>query len=72
MVAYLVHPDCEVTGEVFNVAGGIVNRLAFVNTVGIHDPGLTIETVAQQWDQIMTITPEAIPQVIAPATVPVS
>ncbi|MGV9709082.1 SDR family NAD(P)-dependent oxidoreductase [Gordonia sp. NPDC003424] len=72
VAAYLVHPNCEVTGEVFNVAGGIVNRLALVNTVGIHDPSLTIETVAEQWDQIMAITPEAIPQIVAPAQMPVS
>lgn len=70
VAAYLVHPSCEVTGEVFNVAGGIVNRMAIVNTVGIHDPGLTLETVAEQFEQIMAITPEAIPQVIMPAAVP--
>lgn len=72
VVAYLVHPDCQVTGEVFNVAGGIVNRLALVNTVGIHDPSLTVETVAERFEQIMAITPEAVPQVVAPAQLPVS
>ncbi|WP_280180669.1 SDR family NAD(P)-dependent oxidoreductase [Nocardia farcinica] len=72
VVAYLVHPDCQVTGEVFNVAGGIVNRLALVNTVGIHDPALTVEAVAEQFDQIMAITPQAVPQVVAPAQLPVS
>ncbi|WP_459546451.1 SDR family NAD(P)-dependent oxidoreductase [Nocardia sp. X0981] len=72
VVAYLLHPSCEVTGEVFNVAGGIVNRLALVNTVGIHDPGLTVETVADRFDTIMAITPEAIPQLVAPAQLPAS
>lgn len=72
VAAYLVHPSCETTGEVFNVAGGIVNRLALVNTVGIHDPALTVETVAEKWDQIMAITGDAIPQVVAPAQMPVS
>ncbi|MGW0002699.1 SDR family NAD(P)-dependent oxidoreductase [Nocardia grenadensis] len=72
VVAYLLHPSCEVTGEVFNVAGGIVNRLALINTVGIHDPGLTVETVADRFDTIMAITPEAIPQVVAPAQLPAS
>ncbi|BDU00037.1 SDR family NAD(P)-dependent oxidoreductase [Nocardia sputorum] len=72
VVAYLVHPDCQVTGEVFNVAGGIVNRLALVNTVGIHDPSLTVETVAEQFEQIMAITPQAVPQVVAPPQLPVS
>ncbi|MEU1525484.1 SDR family NAD(P)-dependent oxidoreductase [Nocardia rhamnosiphila] len=72
VVAYLVHPDCQVTGEVFNVAGGIVNRLAILNTVGIHDPALTVETVAEQFEQIMAITPQAVPQVVAPPQLPVS
>ena len=53
-----------------NVAGGIVNRLAILNTVGIHDPALTIETVAERFDDIMAITPDAIPQIVAPAQVP--
>ncbi|NKY54379.1 SDR family NAD(P)-dependent oxidoreductase [Nocardia vermiculata] len=72
VVAYLLHPSCTVTGEVFNVAGGIVNRLALVNTVGIHDPELTVESVAERFDQIMAITPDAVPQVVAPAQLPVS
>ncbi|MVZ91193.1 SDR family NAD(P)-dependent oxidoreductase [Microbacter sp. ANSKLAB05] len=72
VAAYLVHPACEVTGEVFNVAGGIVNRLALVNTVGFMDPGLTIESVAERFDEVMAITPEAAPQVVAPAQVPTS
>ncbi|WP_407444005.1 SDR family NAD(P)-dependent oxidoreductase [Rhodococcus sp. (in: high G+C Gram-positive bacteria)] len=72
VAAYLVHPSCTVTGEVFNVAGGIVNRLALVNTAGIHDPALTVETVASRFAEIMAIGPEATPQVVAPAGVPVS
>ncbi|MEE2031120.1 SDR family NAD(P)-dependent oxidoreductase [Rhodococcus chondri] len=72
VAAYLVHPDCTVTGEVFNVAGGIVNRLALVNTVGIHDPSLTVDTVAERFDEIMAISPDAMPQVVAPAEVPAS
>ncbi|MDJ0398943.1 SDR family NAD(P)-dependent oxidoreductase [Rhodococcus rhodochrous] len=72
VAAYLVHPDCTVTGEVFNVAGGIVNRLALVNTVGIHDPDLTVDTVAERFEEIMAITADAAPQVVAPAEVPAS
>ncbi|MGW4119615.1 SDR family NAD(P)-dependent oxidoreductase [Nocardia sp. NPDC004711] len=72
VVAYLLHPSSNINGEVFNVAGGIVNRLALVNTVGIHDPGLTVETVAERIDEIVAITPDATPQVVAPAQMPVS
>ncbi|MEU5844529.1 SDR family NAD(P)-dependent oxidoreductase [Rhodococcus sp. NPDC047139] len=72
VAAYLVHTDCTVTGEVFNVAGGIVNRLALVNTVGIHDPDLTVDTVAERFEEIMAITADAVPQVVAPLEVPAS
>ncbi|WP_338889143.1 SDR family NAD(P)-dependent oxidoreductase [Rhodococcus sovatensis] len=71
VVAYLLHPSCTVTGEVFNVAGGGVNRLALLNTTGITDPDLTIEVVAERFEDIMAITPQAIPQVIPPAPMPV-
>lgn len=72
VVAYLLHPSSTVTGEVFNAAGGGVNRLALVNTTGISDPKLTLETVASRFDEIMAITPDAIPQVIPAAPVSVS
>ena len=65
VAAYLVHPTCAVTGETFNVAGGFVNRMAIVNTVGIHDPGLTVETVAERFGEVMAVTPDAQPQLIA-------
>ncbi|MFC4562384.1 SDR family NAD(P)-dependent oxidoreductase [Nocardiopsis mangrovi] len=65
VAAYLVHPSCEVTGEVITAAGGMVNRMAVVYTAGIHDPGLTVETVAERFDEVMAVTPEAVPQVVA-------
>ena len=70
--AYLVHPSCTVTGEVFNVAGGIVNRMAVVNTAGIYDTELTPEKVAAGWDQVMAVDERAQPQVVALPEVPVS
>jgi NAD(P)-dependent dehydrogenase (short-subunit alcohol dehydrogenase family) len=66
--AFLVHPDCNVTGEVFNVAGGIVNRMAIVNTAGFHDPELTVETVAARFDEVMALPAGVDAQVVsAPA-----
>lgn len=62
--AYLVHPKCSVTGEVFNVAGGAVNRMAVVNTTGIHEPTLTPETVCERIDEVMAITPQFAPQTV--------
>ncbi|MFE1396966.1 SDR family NAD(P)-dependent oxidoreductase [Nocardiopsis dassonvillei] len=70
VAAYLVHPSCEVTGEVFNAAGGAVNRMAVVNTTGFQDPGLTVETVAERFDEVMAITPAAVPQVVTVPQVP--
>ncbi|SFT00086.1 SDR family NAD(P)-dependent oxidoreductase [Saccharopolyspora flava] len=64
VAAYLVHPSCAVTGEVFNVAGGAVNRMAVVNTAGIHDAALTPEIVAERFDEVMAITPDAVAQTI--------
>ncbi|QFU92515.1 SDR family NAD(P)-dependent oxidoreductase [Amycolatopsis sp. YIM 10] len=64
VAAYLLHPSCAVTGEVFNVAGGAVSRMAVVTTTGIHDPALTVETVAERFDEVMAITPDAQPQAI--------
>jgi NAD(P)-dependent dehydrogenase (short-subunit alcohol dehydrogenase family) len=62
VAAYLAHPACRVSGEVFNAAGGSVSRLALVTTRGIHEPDLTIETVADRFDEIMALTSEARPE----------
>lgn len=68
--AYLVHPSCETTGEVFNVAGGAVNRMAIVNTAGIYDADLTIEKVAAGWDAVMAVDERSQPQVVAAPEMP--
>ncbi|MDX3191696.1 SDR family NAD(P)-dependent oxidoreductase [Streptomyces sp. MN03-5084-2B] len=65
VVAFLAHPACQVTGEVFNAAGGAVNRLALVTTTGIQDPALTVETVAERFGEVMAITPDAQPAIVA-------
>lgn len=62
--AFLVHPSADVTGEVFNAAAGMVNRMAIVNTAGIYDTELTLEKVAAQFDQIMTVDEAAQPQLV--------
>ncbi|WP_236043707.1 SDR family NAD(P)-dependent oxidoreductase [Streptomyces pilosus] len=70
VAAYLVHPSCQVTGELFNAAGGGVSRSAVVTTTGIHDPELTVETVAGRFDEIMAVTEQARTEVVAPAELP--
>ena len=45
VAAYLVHEDCEVTGEVWRAAGGHVARIFVAETPGITELGLTLEDV---------------------------
>lgn len=52
VVAYLVHPDCAITGEVINAAGGFISRMVMVNTPGIQDPEATPESVAARIGEI--------------------
>jgi NAD(P)-dependent dehydrogenase (short-subunit alcohol dehydrogenase family) len=68
--AYLVHQDCTVTGEVFNVAGGFVNRMAVVNTAGFHDTALTVDSVAERFAEVMSL-PEGVEAQVVPIPEPV-
>ncbi|KAB2341565.1 SDR family NAD(P)-dependent oxidoreductase [Actinomadura rudentiformis] len=52
VVTYLVHPDCAITGEVINAAGGFISRMVMVNTPGIQDPEATPESVAARIGEI--------------------
>jgi len=45
VAAYLVHEDCEVTGEVWRAAGGRVARIFVAETPGIEELDLTLEEV---------------------------
>jgi NAD(P)-dependent dehydrogenase (short-subunit alcohol dehydrogenase family) len=44
-VAYLAHEDCEVTGNVYSVAGGRVARIVVVETEGVVLPTNSAEAV---------------------------
>jgi NAD(P)-dependent dehydrogenase (short-subunit alcohol dehydrogenase family) len=52
VVAFLVHEDCPVTGEVYSVGGGRVARIFVAVTPGIVDADLTAETVRDRLDDI--------------------
>jgi NAD(P)-dependent dehydrogenase (short-subunit alcohol dehydrogenase family) len=52
-VAFLSHESCPVSGECIDAAGGLVQRCYIGRTPGIVDTGLTLETVAARWDEIM-------------------
>ena len=52
VVAWLAHEDCPVSGELYSCGGGRVARVFLGVTPGIVDPGLTVETVRDRWDEI--------------------
>ena len=53
-VAFLAHESCPVSGECIDSAGGEVWRTLIARTQGIRDRTHTIETIAAQWDRIMS------------------
>ncbi len=52
LVAFLVHDDCPVSGEIYSVGGGRVARVFLGVTQGIADPALTAEVVRDRFDEI--------------------
>jgi NAD(P)-dependent dehydrogenase (short-subunit alcohol dehydrogenase family) len=52
VVAYLVHEDCPVTGEVYSVGGGRVARVFVGETAGYVNKSLTAEDVRDNFEQI--------------------
>jgi NAD(P)-dependent dehydrogenase (short-subunit alcohol dehydrogenase family) len=52
-VAFLAHESCPVSGECFDAMGGEMRRVYIAQTPGIHDPTLTIESIASRWDEVM-------------------
>lgn len=52
-VALLSHEDCPVSGECIEAMGGEVRRLYLARTVGFTDPDLTVDRIADRWDEVM-------------------
>jgi len=52
VVCWLASADCDTTGEVYSVAGGIVSRFFIGLTPGYYNPALTVEDVRDHWDDI--------------------
>lgn len=53
IIAFLAHEGCPVNGETFDSVGGEVRRVYIGMTDGITDPQMTIETLAERWDEVM-------------------
>ena len=52
-VCYLAHELCPVSGESFDAMGGEVRRVYLANTGGFADRALTLEMIADHWDEVM-------------------
>jgi len=53
VVAFLAHEDCPVSGECIESVGGDVCRLYIARTAGFTDRNLSIESVAERWNEVM-------------------
>ena len=52
IVAWLVHEDCPVSGEIYSAAGGRIARFFVGLTEGYYNPELSLEDVRDHFDQI--------------------
>ncbi|GAA0965330.1 SDR family oxidoreductase [Acrocarpospora macrocephala] len=57
LVAFLAHESCETSGEVFSVGGGRVARVFVAEGPGWRTDDLTMESIRDNWDTIMTEQP---------------
>ncbi|MDQ3756785.1 MAG: SDR family oxidoreductase [Actinomycetota bacterium] len=65
LVAWLVHEDCPVTGEIYSAAGGRIARFFIGLTEGYYNPELTAEDVRDNWDKIRSEEGYTVPTGIA-------
>ena len=62
LIAYLSSEELDFSGEVFNVGGGRVARLAIFDNDGLFDPAITPESIAANIDLIRDLShPTIIP-----------
>jgi NAD(P)-dependent dehydrogenase (short-subunit alcohol dehydrogenase family) len=61
LVAYLSSEECEVTGEVYSAAGGLISRFFIGLTPGYYNPKLTAEDVAEHLAEIRDETGYIVP-----------
>jgi NAD(P)-dependent dehydrogenase (short-subunit alcohol dehydrogenase family) len=58
--AFLAHESCPFTGECLESMGGHVRRLYLARTPGFSAPDMTIETIAERWQEAMAGTDRGI------------
>lgn len=59
-VAFLAHESCPFTGECIESMGGHVSRLYLARTSGFETRAMTIETMAERWEEAFAGTAEGI------------
>jgi NAD(P)-dependent dehydrogenase (short-subunit alcohol dehydrogenase family) len=59
-VAFLAHESCPFTGECIESMGGHVSRMYLARTPGFSAPGMSIETIAERWQEALAGTDEGI------------
>ena len=52
VVVFLAHENCPVTGELYTAGGGQVSRWFIGRTKGYFNRGLTIDDVAEHFEEI--------------------
>ena len=52
IVAWLVHEDCPVSGEIYSAAGGRIARFFIGLTEGYYNPELSLEDVRDNFEKI--------------------
>jgi NAD(P)-dependent dehydrogenase (short-subunit alcohol dehydrogenase family) len=62
LVAYLASEACDVSGDVYSAAGGIIARFFIGLTTGYYNPELTAEDIAAHWDEIRDETGYIVPE----------
>jgi NAD(P)-dependent dehydrogenase (short-subunit alcohol dehydrogenase family) len=55
-VAFLAHRDCPFTGECIESMGGHISRMYLAKTPGFDASDMTIETLAERWQEAMAGT----------------
>ena len=70
IVAWLVHEDCPVTGEIYSAAGGRIARMFIGLTPGYYNPALTLEDVRDHFEQIRNEDGYIVPEKTGDARLP--
>jgi NAD(P)-dependent dehydrogenase (short-subunit alcohol dehydrogenase family) len=61
LVAYLVHEECRVNGQMFDVGGGLAARVFVAQGKGYFNPDLTPEDVRKHFVEIMSEQDYSVP-----------